>query len=651
MYFYDVIIPRPLDRLYTYQFENLLECGTRIIVNIKGGVTPAVIYKLVDDPQYECKDITTIIDMQKPFFNRRYLQLIEIISNSYCCSLGEVLEALFNKKLLMANFNKGRKNKAILNNIYSTNPFLSETLPINNDKILYEALEKGHLINLYENDNIDERIEHYLYIINHYLSEGKQIKIICSDQNLCEHFVHKVSEVLSCRVEAFYSSRKLSFRKMYINLYNQGELKVLIGTRSILGIPGSSEGLIILENEEDEFYKQEESPYLHFRNVAIFYAKILNVPLILGSSMPSTESLYLAKKGVYNYVHREETAKVKKKPIKVIDMKSSDTISSILSTELYDVLYNNIKNNCKSVIISNKKGFSKHLICSNCGAKLMCDRCYIQATYYKSKNYCKCNYCGSNIDLICKSCGGKDFFDLGFGLEHIEEVLNKLFNKKIIKIDRDDLRDDNKDFEMSDNIIKGDYDILLGTFVILRRFKNLLVNTGAILGIDDLLSLPDFRIYEKTMKLLFKFVGHIDSFSSAENFYIQSYDKELILFKFLKEGKESFYNYEITRRKAYSYPPFVRLVRVILSSNKRAGLSESIQYLVEELRKLAGIEVIGPSTAPVFVLRNYFRYNFLIKSFEEKALKDSVNIVKRSYLKIKRGKMKCKIDIDPYSFT
>ncbi len=650
MYFYDVIIPRPVDRLFTYQFENLLECGTRVLVDIKGGVTPAVIYKLVDDPQYECKNIITIIDLEKPFFNSKYLQLIENISNSYYCSLGEALEALFNKKLLMSNFSKGRKSKEIINKFYSKNPYLSKTLEINNDKILFRALKKGDLVNLYENNNIDERIEHYLYIINHYLFEGKQIKIICSDQSLCEYFVHKVSEVLSCRVEAFYSSRKLSFKKMYINLYNEGELKVLIGTRSILGIPGRSEGLIILENEEDEFYKQEESPCLQFRNVAIIYAKILNVPLILGSSMPSTESLYLAKEGVYNYIYCDKHPKVKENAIKVIDMKSSDAISNILSTELYDVLYNNIKNNCKSVIISNKKGFSKHLVCLHCGEKLMCDRCYIQATYYKSKNYCKCNYCGSTIDLICKSCGEKDFFDLGFGLEHIEEILNKLFNKKIIKIDSDDLRDDTKDFEMSDKIIKGEYDILLGTFVILRRFKNLLVSTGAILGIDDLLSLPDFRIYEKTMKLLFKFVGHIDSFSSAENFYIQSYDNELILFKFLKEGKESFYNYEIKRRKAYRYPPFVRLVRVILSSNKNIGLSESIQYLAEELKKIEGIEVIGPSAAPVFVLRNYFRYNFLIKSFEEKALKESISLIKSTYLKIKKGNMKCKIDIDPYFF-
>ena len=649
MYFYDVIIPRPVDTLFTYKYDKLLDCGIRVLVYIRGVLTPAVIYRLTEPPDYECKDIVKPLDIEKPFFSKGYLNLIENISNDYCCGLGEALEALFNKRLLKADFSKNIKNITKIKRINNReNQQVSHT-EIQIGKGLYVAVKKGSLINLFENNDIEERIKYYLYIINCYLSEGKQIKIICSDQSLCEYFVERLLNELSVNVEPFYSKKKLSFKKKYITLYNSGELKLLIGTRSILGIPGRNEGLIILENEEDEFYKQEESPYLQFRNVAVIYAKTLRIPLILGSSMPSVESLYRAKSSEYNYIHHN-TLKVSRSVVRIIDMKTSDAISKVLSTELYDILYNNIKNNKKSVIIANKKGFSKHLVCSSCGAKLMCDRCNIQATYYKSKNYCKCNYCGASIDFKCRNCGEKNFIDLGFGLEHIEEILNKLFNKKILKIDKEDLIDNSKDLELYKTVDEGNFDILLGTFVILRRFKNILVNTGAILDIEDLLSLPDFRIYERTMKYLYKFVGYIDNFSKAENFYIQSYDKDMILFKFLREGKESFYNYEFTRRRTFKYPPFVRLVRVVISSNKKEGLSEKVQYIAGELKKIEGIDVIGPSVAPVFFLKNNFRYNFLIKSFNEKSLKLSCASVRENFLKAKTGNMKCKIDIDPYFF-
>jgi primosomal protein N' (replication factor Y) len=649
VYFYDVIIPRPVDTLFTYKYDKLLDCGIRVLVYIKGTLTPAVIYRLTEPPDYECKDIIKILDIEKPFFSKKYLNLIGNISNDYCCGLGEALEALFNKRILKSDFSKNIKNNTKIKRINNEVNQKMKYTDFQSHKELYNTIKEGHLVNLFENNNIEERIEYYYFIINQYMSEGKQIKIICSDEILCEYFVQRLLNKLSINVEPFFSKKRLSFRKKYINLYNRGELKILIGTRSILGIPGAKEGLIILENEEDEFYKQEESPYLQFRNVAVIYAKSLNVPLILGSSMPSVESLYKAKSGEYNHICCN-SLKGNRSVIKIIDMKNSDAISKVLSTELYDVIYNNIKNKKKSVIIANKKGFSKHLVCSNCGAKLMCDRCYIQATYYKTKNYCKCNYCGTSVELKCKNCGEKNFFDLGFGLEHIEEILKKLFNEKILKIDKDDLMEEDKCLELYDRIDNGDFDILLGTFVILRRFKHLQINSGGILDIEELLSLPDFRIYEKTMRLLYKFVGYIDNFSEAGDFYIQSYDKNIILFKFLNEGKDSFYDYEISRRETFKYPPFVRLVRVVISSNKKEELSEKTQYIAEELKKMEAIEIIGPSVAPVFVLRSNFRYNFLIKSFDKEALKDCCKEIRRLFLKVKKGNMKCKIDIDPYVF-
>jgi primosomal protein N' (replication factor Y) len=616
---------------------------------MKNSIIPAVIYRRVDKPEYECKDILNILDNKDPFFSEQYLQLITKISVDYCCAKGEVFDALFNNKLLKSDFSKYNKNlktmpyKSKLENVeYFNNKF-------KNNSDLYSKMINGGLITLFESNNIDERIEHYFYLIDYYLSAGKQIKMICSDQYVCEYVINKLNDVFSINIEGFYSYKNLSFKKRYISLYRAGKLMILIGTRGILGIPGKNEGLIILENEEDEFYKQEESPYLQFRNVAITYAKTLYVPIILGTSMPSVESLYYAKKGEYNYINID-LLKAYNCKINIIDMKSSDAISKVLSTEIYDVLYNSIKNNHKSIIIANKKGFSNHLICLRCGAKLMCNRCYIQATYYKTKNYCKCNYCGSSIDLICKNCGGDDFIELGFGLEHIEEILKKLFNKRIIRIDREELLDDNKELELYGDVINGNYDILLGTFVLLRRFQNLFADTGVILGIEDLLGLPDFRIYEKTMKLLFKFVGFIDNFSKIKNFYIQAYDKEMIIFKFLQEGKEAFYDFELDRRKNYRYPPFARLARVVVLSNKREKLLEKTQYIADGLKHIKGIEVIGPSAAPVFVFRNNYRYNFLVKSFDEKALYNSCLLIKQGFLKVKKGRMRCKIDIDPHFF-
>lgn len=648
MLFYDVIIPRPLDKLFTYKCSNSLEVGTRVLVPVKDRPVPAIIYRIVEPPEYECKEIVKSIDAGAPFFDKKYLNLIENIKKAYYCSLGEILEALFNKKLLKSDFTL-ISNKITHNVACNNNSVYKSQVSANKFNSFKELFESDKLINLFENNNIEERLEIYSNIIIHYLTRSKQIKIICPDQKNCNYVMQFLSQKIGIKMEPYSSVLGMGMKKKIVSFYREGKMSILIGTRSVLGIPGKEEGLIIIESEEDEFYKQEESPYLQFRDIGIIYAKTYNIPLILGTSMPSLESLYRVENGELNHILLD-IEKSKKVKLHIVDMKNDDVIANVINSKLYDVLYNNIKKNYKTVILANKKGFSKHLICSSCGFKLMCCRCSIQATYYKSKNYCKCSYCGSSIELICRNCGSHDFFEIPTGLEHVEEVLNSLFNKKIIKIDREELVESKDDNDIYKRIDEGDFDILLGTFIVLRRFCNLNVKTGLLLGIEDLLSLPDFRIYEKTMRLLFKFVGFIDNFSNANEFYIQSYDKNLVLFRFLEEGKKAFYHYEMRRRKIYNYSPFIRLARVVLSSRKKEGLGEKIHIIAEEAKKIEGIEIIGPTAPPIFFLRNQYRYNFLIKSSDNLALETCYNVIKESFLRVKKGSMKCKIDIDPYFF-
>ncbi|MDY6820858.1 MAG: hypothetical protein SVN78_04465, partial [Deferribacterota bacterium] len=411
MNYYNIIIPRPVNKLFTYTSEIQLVKGTRVIVDFRNRKTAGVVFSKSDIIDQKCKSINCILDKEEPFFNEKYLELLKRLSRNYVSSYGEVLDTLINRNLLKADYND---KESVKFNKVSIKYDSNEKLDSSTSKLL-SLIGRDNRPILFRTDNIYKRISAYVGLIKKFNLQDRQVKILCPDIATLNKIVRILSPVFKDKIGVYFAAKTLKYRKKMLLGYRNGDVEIIAGTKSVLGLPSKNEDLIIVEGEEDEFYKQEESPYMQYRDAAIEYARIFKIPIVLGSSIPSLESFYNAKNNIYKYLYLENDKNIKNAKVNLINIKEHESISGLISMPIYEKIYKNIKEKKKTLLLINKKGYSNYLVCNNCGSNLMCDRCSVNATYYRSKGYCLCNYCGKKIDIVCSKCGSKDFFDFGFG--------------------------------------------------------------------------------------------------------------------------------------------------------------------------------------------------------------------------------------------
>jgi primosomal protein N' (replication factor Y) len=641
------MFPLPLEGFFTYSSKYKINTGSRVIVQLKNKPYPAIVVKEGENPVSVTKEILEILDNNEPFFSQNYINLITKLSEEYCCSPGSILDAIMPANLLKTPFElfKGEPD----NSPHQANFHIDENAAKISRDISQEIANKQLKFLLFDKTG-SQKYSIFLDLICKTLKDGKQVKIITSDVRNALKIETLLRKALNITVEVYHSRRSLSIRRKVISLFRSGQISVLVGAKSALLLPAKNIGLIIVENEHDELYKQEESPHLQFRKVAEIYAEVFRIPILLSSLMPSVESYYKAIKDEY-IMHKIEKDTSEKASVNIIDMRKTEKISNILSIPLYEELFNTIKNNKKALILINKKGFSKYLICSNCGTILQCDRCSVALTYYKTKKYCRCNYCGKIYKIIiCGKCSTENFIDYGEGIDQVYETIKTLLNCRIIKLDADLL--DKK--EERQNVIKiideGHFDIIIATNIIFRRFDNLNVQIIFLPAFENIINFPDFRLYERVTRQMLILTGIIDTFSKATKFYIQTYDPDNLLFGFFEKNIEYFYDYELSKRQKHLYPPFGYIARFILMSKNYNILPALSKQLIDTVSDMKDIIILGPSNALIIKVRNNFRYHFIIKSNMKEVFYDGCKKIRNKFQEIKKSDLKLIIDIDPYTF-
>ena len=409
-----------------------------------------------------------------------------------------------------------------------------------------------------------------------------------------------------------------------------GEARVVVGTRSAIFAPVENLGLIIVDEEQESSYKQEETPRYHGRDVAIVRAKLENAVALLGSATPSLETYHHARSGKYELLSLTQRVADRSLPsVEIVDLREdfkqthrTSPISSALRKGIEDCL----AFNTQALILINRRGYSWSVICRSCGASVQCANCSISMTHHKYRNRLECHYCGytQSIPKKCPKCDSQYVYFFGEGSEQFEERLRKEFPKaRVARLDRDTARTKRQFQETLGAFAEGALDILVGTQMVAKGHDFHRVTLVGVVGADGSLNMPDFRAAERTFQLLTQVAGRAGRGDLPGRVLIQTfYPDHYAIQDAVKQDYAAFFERELHFRRVMAYPPFISLANVIIHDR---SLDKAIKWstqLSQFLAPHAGneIRVLGPASAPLSRLKSEYRFQFLLKSRKKAAL-------------------------------
>jgi primosomal protein N' (replication factor Y) len=403
-----------------------------------------------------------------------------------------------------------------------------------------------------------------------------------------------------------------------------GEARVVVGTRSAVFAPLENVGLIIVDEEQENSYKQEETPRYHGRDVAIVRAKMEGAVAVLGSATPSLETYHHARNGKYELLtlaSRVENRSLAS--VEVVDLREDfkqTHQTSPISSALHAGIQECLALKTQVLVLINRRGYAWSALCRSCGASLQCVNCSISMTYHKHRNRMECHYCGSiqAVPKQCAKCESKYVYFFGEGSEHLEERLRKEFpGARIARLDRDTARTKRQYQETLGAFAGGALDILVGTQMLAKGHDFQRVTLVGVVSADSSLSLPDFRAAERTFQLLTQVAGRAGRGELPGRVLIQTYyPNHYAVQDAVRQDYESFFERELHFRRLMAYPPFTSLANVIVRDTK---LEKAIRFSRQLSEYFSphdgkGARILGPATAPLARLKKEHRFQFLLKS-------------------------------------
>jgi primosomal protein N' (replication factor Y) len=409
-----------------------------------------------------------------------------------------------------------------------------------------------------------------------------------------------------------------------------GDARVVVGTRSAVFAPLNNLGLIIVDEEQESSYKQEETPRYHGRDVAIVRARMENAVALLGSATPSLESYHNATIGKYELltiasrVENRELAKVE-----IVDLREEfqqTHQAGSISSALHNGIQECLSSGTQALILINRRGYSWSVLCRSCGNSVQCANCSISLTYHKNRNRLECHYCGyiAPVPKTCPKCDSKYVYFFGEGSEHLEERLRKDFpTARIARLDRDTTRTKRQYQQTLGAFASGALDILVGTQMLAKGHDFQRVTLVGVISADGLLSMPDFRAAERTFQLLTQVAGRAGRGELHGRVMIQTfYPEHYAIQDAVKQDYNAFFDREMNFRRTMGYPPLTALANVIVRDPSLEKATRFSRQLSEYFAPLngKGARILGPAAAPLARLKKEFRFQFLLKSMKRSVL-------------------------------
>lgn len=649
------------DSILTYKSgsRNFLK-GQNVLVPLRNRLVEGIV---IDpnavDPQskYEVKEIDSIND-QGFSFNETELALIEWVSSYYHYPIGLLIFDITPKFL---------KRPRLLHPLMGKNKALEFEL---------NQLQSSIIKNIKKQlDNFNQFLIHgitgsgktaiYIQLMKQVIASNKSVLFLLPEINLTPQFLETLSDYLNCPVYSYHSAISNSDKFALWNITNDLELRkkplVVLGVRSSIFVPVYNLGLIIVDEEHDPSFKQEERCPYNARDIAIKKAQLSNVPIILGSATPSFESFHRLKDRPNSYFAMNQRIGTSKLPT-ISLISNTDQEFKYLEQDIWPFteqtilkIKDRLDKNEQVLVFVNRLGHANYLMCKSCGHQFLCPNCSTNLRFFKARNELSCNICDYKQppEKICPICSNMTLLPKGFGTELIESRLNEIFPaKKVGRLDRDEIKTMTALKKRLNEFHTQEIDILVGTQMVSKghNFKN--VNLVVVLSIDGQLNYPDYKANERVFQLLKQVSGRSGRYSEESEVVIQTYSAQHPIFNYINTlDTSNFYNEELDMRLQSGTPPFSRVIVFYINSFQQKLVIEESEHVMSIIQALIRqhfpeVQAFGPRPAMIEKKKNEFTWTIMAKSKNTEQLHRLTSTLKENIKLHSRSSLR--IDVDPY---
>ena len=707
------------DMTFTYHVpsnvENNLLIGKRVLVPFSNRTVEGFVlgYDAKTD-DYEIKDIIKIID-DEPVLNDELINLGIYMSKKYLCPLINCYQSMLPKALKAGSKNGGGVKKLLYvklnDNVVNADvkvkrqveiiDFLKDNKEVLKSSIrskssLGKLIEKGIVLEYYketyrkveteldrkeilltkEQNLVSKTIKSYLNkqlitllygvtgsgktevyidVVKEVVKSGKSAIILVPEISLTPQITARFKGVFKDEIAILHSSLSDGERYDEYRKIIRKEVGVVIGARSAIFAPLNNIGIIIIDEEHSESYKQENNPRYSTLDIAVERSKTHECPVILGSATPKIESYARAKKGYYQLL--ELPSRVNNKPlpkVSIVDMKKEIRKgNAIFSDELRNKINDRLIKKEQVMLLLNRRGYANYLTCNNCGFVFKCPNCDITLTYHKTSGMMRCHYCGyaSKKLEVCPACKEKSIKQMGVGTEKLEEKIKEEFPlAKVLRMDADATSKKGSHNKIINSFNTGEYNVLVGTQMISKGLNFPCVTLVGVINADVSLNIPNFRSSEQTFSLLDQVIGRSGRADKEGEAVIQTFNPDhYSIICASNHDYKSFFNHEMYVRKKLNYPPFCFITLIKISSKDfNYGIGEAKKISNYLRQNLKNTSVLGPSIASVLKVNNNYNFSVILKYKKEEKLYYFLNQI----IKIYEGnaKIKVSLDFDPINF-
>ena len=653
----EIAVCLPLSRTFVYDLPEPTEIGCRVKVRFRASEVEGFVVGFPDSgPEgIEIQAVREVLD-RAPLLQPDVLDLCRWIADYYLAPLGEVLKSALPPGITQKHVDKFDTggDEPVEN---PPSPFQLTTEQLS---ALY-AIEKAKDFStvLLHGVTGSGKTEVYIQAAEYTLARGKTCLVLVPEIGLTPQLAERFAARFPGRVAVLHSSLTRKQRiDEWLRIFH-GRVPVVVGTRSAVFAPLRNLQLIIVDEEHEGTYKQEEMPRYHARDTAIVRAQRLRATVVLGSATPSMESFRNAEKKKFEYIHL--TARVEDRPlpdVEIVNMREEATVEgkqAIFSRRLLQAISERLERREQTMVLLNRRGFAAFLLCRHCGFTFQCTSCSVSMTYHRSVDRLLCHYCGlaKRPPARCPECNSEYIYFVGEGTERIEAELRELFSDaRIGRIDRDTMKHV-RDFErVFGGFRRGEIDILVGTQMIAKGHDFPLVTLVGVLAADAALSLPDFRAAERTFQLLTQVAGRSGRGDRPGEVLIQSFFPDHYTFQLACTQRfEEFYARESRYRKAMFYPPFTALAGILVTDRDKERASREargVSSFLDSVRENS-VRILGPAPAPLERVKKLHRYQLLIKAGSRSTLHRLLGALREHLDEKKLGGTRVLVDVDPIS--
>jgi primosomal protein N' (replication factor Y) len=644
----EVVVFSGMPKVLSYKIppDFHLSRGMRVKVPLRNSIKTGLVVEIINEEKEGLKDIIESLD-PAPLIPEDIIDLLAWTSKYYHASIGATMQLAFpplvRKGMDLKKISAGRAG----HNRNIENPPEHTREQAHAIKTIGHLIEKKRFhVAVLHGVTGSGKTEVYIEAAIKTLSLGGSVIYMVPEIALTPQTVMRINSRIPFESAIFHSGLSPNDRSREFIKVTSGRSRFVIGTRSAIFAPLTDVGLIIIDEEHDQSYKQSDGVTYNARDLAIMRASKADAVVILGSATPSLETYERAKRTDHTLITMtERTGRASLPEISIIDMRGR---SEVLSRELVDAVRGTLDKNQQTLLFLNRRGFSSVMICPGCGEILECRRCSRGLTYHKARQLAVCHYCGHTqaVPEICPGCGCIEMKHVGLGVERvIEEIQNLIPEARLLQMDSDKIDTPLRLNRALKAIAEREVDIIIGTQMISKGHDFPGLTLVGIIHAEQLLHMPDFRAAERTFQQVVQVAGRAGRTRPDTKVILQTLIPEHQIMGFIS-GHDylSMISSETEIRRKTGFPPFAYMARCIFSSPKE---NESEEYAVRIAKKIKGngVNILGPSPAPIELLRNSYRWNIILLSGNRSRLHSCLDSLGKMKFP---SSLKVKIDVDPY---